>query len=125
MNDVYTNGILKKVLFSSYLGMIFVSTFVSISLPIDRAMNYFRFVAVMMAILMLSALGGITYYLAVRGLFPPVEEKTCEPMGDGQLDCVWNDVVPAETYFSLLTLAGILMLMMYLVPFIMRPLDFL
>jgi len=124
MNDVYTNGILKKVLFASYLGMIFISTFVSIALPIDRAMSYFRFVAVMMAILMLSALGGITYYLATRGFFPPVEEKECENVPNEAPDCTWV-AVSGEHYFSLLTLAGILMLTTYLIPFVMRPLDFL
>jgi len=70
--DLYNSGILKKILFSLYLGMIFLSTFVSIALPIDRAMGYFRIVAIIMAILMLSALVGITYYLADRGFFPPV-----------------------------------------------------
>ena len=36
--DIYENGILKKLFFALYLAMIFLSTFVSISLPIDRAM---------------------------------------------------------------------------------------
>ena len=36
--DIYENGILKKLFFALYLAMIFLSTFVSIALPIDRAM---------------------------------------------------------------------------------------
>ena len=68
--DIYNNGILKKVLFAAYLGMIFLSTFVSIALPIDRAMGYFRVVSIIMAVLMLSSLFGITFFLANRGFFP-------------------------------------------------------
>jgi len=64
MRDIYENGILKKVLFSLYLGMIFLSTFVSIALPIDRAMGYFRVVSMIMAVLMISSILGITYFLA-------------------------------------------------------------
>ena len=70
LNDVYDNGILKKIFFSFYLGLIFLSTFVSIALPIERAIGYFNVVAVAMGILMLSSLFGITYYLANRGFFP-------------------------------------------------------
>ena len=36
MTDIYNSGIPAKILFAGYLGMIFVSVFVSISLPIDR-----------------------------------------------------------------------------------------
>ena len=60
MRDIYENGILKKVLFSLYLGMIFLSTFVSIALPIDRAMGYFRVVSMIMAVHMISSILGIT-----------------------------------------------------------------
>ena len=74
MKEIYDNGILKKVLFSLYLGVIFLSTFVSISLPINRAMAYFRVVSIILGVLMISALFGITYFLAQRGLYPPVTE---------------------------------------------------
>ena len=72
MRDIYENGILKKVLFALYLGMIFLSTFVSIALPIDRAMGYFRVVSMIMAVLMISSIIGITYFLASRGFTPNV-----------------------------------------------------
>jgi len=123
LTDVYNNGILKKVLFSAYLGMIFLSTFVSIALPIDRAMGYFRIVAIIMAVLMLASIAGITYFLAQRGFFPPV--STCLNVNPKQPNsCEFQDD-PNETYFSMLCLAGVIMLSMYILPMLMRPLDFL
>lgn len=59
-----------------YLGMIFLSVFVSIALPIERAMGYFRGVAIVMAILMLSSISGITFFLAERGFYP--HKAICE-----------------------------------------------
>ena len=118
--DIYNNGILKKVLFAAYLGMIFLSTFVSIALPIDRAMGYFRVVSIIMAVLMLSSLFGITFFLANRGFFPNAAE--CVDVGEGK-PCEYQDL--DYTYFSLLCVAGVVMLSVYLLPCIMRPFDFL
>jgi len=72
MEDVYEGGIFRKVLFSFYFGMIFLTIFVSISLPIDRAMCYFRLVSTIMTLLMLTSLIGIVYYLSLRGFMVPV-----------------------------------------------------
>ena len=125
MIDIYENGILKKVLFSVYLSLIFISTFASISLSIDRAMSYFIAVAWIMGFLTLTTLFGITFFLSSQGFYPNVAEKTCVVNAKtGEKVCDWNDV-PGEYYFSLLTLAGFLMLSMYIMPFIMRPLDYL
>ena len=122
--DVYTNGILKKIFFSAYLGMIFLSAFVSIALPIDRAMGYFRVVSAIMSVLMITALIGITYALAARGFEPPCQ--ICEKdMDKNDGSCKWVPNPDGSTYFSLLCLAGVIMLSMYILPMIMRPLDFL
>ena len=50
--------------------MTLLSVFVSIGLPIDRAMPYFRFVAVAMSVLVLISIAGICYFLSQLGLFP-------------------------------------------------------
>ena len=122
--DVYSNGILKKVFFAAYLSMIFLSIFVSIALPIDRAMGYFRVVSIIMSILMITSLVGISYALAARGFFPAV--ATCEKDEDHpDAKCVYVDNPDGETYFSTLCLAGVIMLSMYILPMLMRPLDFL
>jgi len=124
MKDIYDNGILKKVLFATYLGIIFLSTFVSISLPIERAMSYFRIVASILAVLMLTSIFGICYFLANRGIEPAVTECKANPKG-ADLPCVFEPIDPPETYFSTLCLAGIIMLTIYVLPCVMRPLDFL
>ena len=88
LKDVYDNGIIKKVLFTAYLGMIFLSTFVSISLPIERAMGYFRVVSVILGILMILAITGITYFLAQRGFFPNKAECVTDPKNP-TAPCEW------------------------------------
>ena len=123
MTDIYNSGIPAKILFAGYLGMIFVSVFVSISLPIDRAMGYFRVVSVILAIFMITSLVGIAYFLAQRGFEPPV--TICVPDPDNPGTCDWQDTDPYQTYFSTLTLAGAIMLSVYVLPMVMRPLDFL
>lgn len=62
--DIYNNGVMRTIVFSIYLAVLFLSVFVSISLPIDRAMGYFKFVSVILGIFMLSAIVGISYFLA-------------------------------------------------------------
>ena len=61
---IYQNGILKKVFFAAYLSLIFITTFVSISMPIDRAMHYFTVVAWIMGFLTLTTLVGIIIFLS-------------------------------------------------------------
>ena len=123
MINIYNDGILKKIIFSTYLGVIFISVFVSIALPIDRAMGYFRAVSIILGIFMISAIVGITYFLASRGFHPPA--TICEPEAGSSEACVFINMPDGETYFSTLCFAGIVMLSMYILPMVMRPLDFL
>ena len=123
LTEIYDNGVLKKIFFALYLSVIFLSVFVSISMPINRAMPYFRVVSLILAILTLMTLIGICYFLAQQGLYPPVSE--CKVPKDAPDDpCVWAPVSPPEEYFSTLCLAGIIMLTIYVLPMFMRPLDF-
>ena len=62
--DLYENGIITKTFFAMYVGMIFLTTFVSVSMPIERAMCYFRIVAIILGILMIASLAGISFFLA-------------------------------------------------------------
>ena len=121
MTEIYNNGIMKKVLFSVYLACVFISVFVSLSLPVQRAVPYFHVVSTIMSFLMLSALTGVTYFLGVRGLNPEVTEKICTEYDDGTETCTW--VPTGDTYFSIICVCSILMLSMYITPFIMRPID--
>ena len=120
LKELYENGILRMLFFVLYLGMIFLSTFVSISLPIDRAIGYFRVIACILGVLIITSLVGIIFFLAKRGFNPNIE--ICEPLDDPE-NC--DFVAQEETYFSMLTVAGVIMLCVYALPFVMRPLDFL
>jgi hypothetical protein len=91
--------------------------FVSVTLPIDRAMPYFRVVAGIFSVLTLTTIGGIVYYLSKTGFI--MNEMEYNPATQH-----YQDVVPVVQHFNVLTVAGIIMLVVYLMPFIMRPLDF-
>ena len=64
LEDLYNNGIIQTVFFSLYVGMIFLTTFVSVALPIERAMGYLTLVSVILGVLMMSSIAGIAYFLA-------------------------------------------------------------
>merc|ERR1712003_422305 len=75
---------------------------------------------------MIGAIFGITYFLAQRGLEPAVSVclTSAGQLPVGNQDCDWETPDPDDTYFSTLCLAGIIMLSIYLLPMVMRPLDF-
>ena len=115
MTEFYDSGVPKEVFFSVYIFCLFLSIFIAISLPIDRAMPYFRVVAVIFAIIVLTSIVGICYFLAKSGFYPPERKFNA---GDN----TWTDT--GNYYFSWLELAGVIMLAVYLLPFILRPVDF-
>jgi cellulose synthase/poly-beta-1,6-N-acetylglucosamine synthase-like glycosyltransferase len=100
-----------------------ISIFVSIALPIDRAMPYFHFVCVVMSILVLFSLAGICYYLSVQTFYTPAYVENTNPNTKDTYPYV--EANPPYDYFNVLTLAGVIMLVVYILPFLMRPLDFL
>ena len=65
-------SLLKRLFFTLYFGMIVSALILSVSLPIDRSIGQIRALSILMSVLMLMALLGISYALAVRGFFPPV-----------------------------------------------------
>lgn len=89
---------------------------ISLALPLDRAKPCFVIALTAFGFLTITSITGMIFYLSAAGLYPehviynPVT-YTWEPQGD--------------THFSYLVMAGIIMLCIYLVPFVMRPIDFL
>ena len=73
---------------------------VSIAVPIDKAMTYFKIIAFILSILTITSIFGIAVFLFETGIY-----------GNGEL--------------NILTLSGVVMLSIYLLPMILRPLDFL
>ena len=100
-----------------YLIILIIVVLISIAMPIDRAMDYIRIVAVIFAVITLTSMAGICVFLGEAGFYPPVQEY--DPKTDK-----WFPVTDEGPYFSILTLSGVLMLSVYLIPFLLRPLDF-
>jgi chitin synthase len=110
------SAIIYKAFTWGYGLMLILTIFVSIALPIDRAMYYLRAISFIMGLLFITSLVGITTFLFKQGFYPyefaynedtDVFEKT-----DTQ-------------YFSWLVCAGVITLSVYAMPFILRPIDFL
>ena len=123
MTRIYNSGVIYQLLFGFYTMILIISIFVSIALPIDRAMPYFHFVAVVMSILVLFSLAGICYYLSVQTFHTEAYVENTNP--NTKADYPYVPASPPYEYFNVLTLAGVIMLVVYILPFLMRPLDFL
>ena len=99
----------------SYAMMLVLTIFVCLSLPIDRAMTYLKVISFIICALFLASLSGICYYMSVEGFY--TEEY------------IWNKkknawVPTGNEYLNWLVVAGTIVLLVYFVPFIYRPLDF-
>ena len=105
-----------STLFSyGYVILLVFTCLVSLAVPIDRAVSYFRIIASIFSVLTILSLMGISIFLIEAGFYPPEEvwnpaTKKLEPTGNA--------------YFSLLTLSGCIMLGIYFLPMILRPIDF-
>ena len=100
-----------------YIGMLVVSLLGSITMPVDRAIYYFRFVATVMCILTIISLIGISVFLSDSGFYPQTKIYDSTNM-------IWYNAPNDEHHFSVLTLCGMIMLAIFLLPMLMRPLDF-
>lgn len=97
-----------------------LTIFISICVPINKAICVFYVITVILTILTILWVTGLITYLNTTGFYPAQRvylEKHKK----------WMEL-PAEEYpptLSTLNVAGSIMLMIYILPFIMRPLDFL
>lgn len=105
-----------ELLFSTYLVMIILTVMISLSIPVDKGIGYFRFIGVVFGILMVLTVAGIIYFMVHTGFY--AEQLKYNP---GK-----NEYEPDGIYvFSWLTVAGVILLGVYLVPMVFRPIDFL
>ena len=112
-----SNGFTFPTIFTyAYITLLIFTCLVSLSVPINRAMIYFRIVAFTFSILTMTSLFGMIAFVISSGLFP--EEKTWNPTTESFDPTGRNP-------FSYLTLSGYLMIGMFFVPMILRPIDFL
>ena len=88
----------------------------SLALPLDRAKPCFIISTTLFGLITIMSIVGMIFYLTAAGFYPQhmirnEETYLWEPQGD--------------YHFSYLVLAGVIMLLIYLVPMILRPIDFL
>lgn len=114
------NSLAQEVMLNTYIISVLASLFVAVSSPIDRAMNFYRFVGTIMGLVMVFATFLFTSYLYRRGFYPNKSECVVWTEGDDQ--CYWREI-PGEYYFSYFTVACCLIFSLYLLPFLMRPID--
>lgn len=99
---------------------------VSLAGPIDKAMLYFNIITVIFSMMTISTLIGIMISLAGQGLTPLSKILVC-PDGPKDPKCHFENVVvdgKDKREFSLLTLSGIIMMSVYFLPMMLRPVDF-
>lgn len=85
----------------------------SLTMPIERGIGYFRFLMFIFGFIFIFTLIGIIFYLSKTGLYSEV------------IDWNGHEWIPTREYkFSALVFAGIIMCLVYLIPMILRPIDF-
>ena len=112
---LWEDGILLNAFVYIYIMLLAMCLVLSLALPLDRAKACFVIATTLFGLITIVSIVGMIFYLASAGFYP--EHLT-------KIDYVW---VPQGDgpYFSWLVCAGVIMLLIYLVPFILRPIDFL
>jgi len=116
LEQAYESGVFQLVFAYVYIFLIVMVLILSLALPLEKAKAWFNIVLAAFGVLTATSIFGIVFYLVNEGFFPP--EKKYDPDTKE-----WNPT--GEAYFSPLVLAGVIMLSIYLIPMIMRPVDFL
>ncbi len=92
---------------------------ISLTTTVDRGIGIFVFLMVLFGTLLLLTMAGIIMYLIKTGLYPEVEHYDPEhnpwPYWKGT----------GEHKFSVMVLSGIIMCLVFNIPAILRPLDYL
>lgn len=112
----FGNGTMTTAFAYMYIFLLVLCLIMALALPLDRAKTCFMVTTVLFGVMTLSCIFGMCFYLASSGFFP--EEKTFD-----KDTWQWNG--DGVYYFSPLVLAGVIMLSVYMVPMIIRPIDFL
>lgn len=100
-----------------YLALLLWAVIVSLAGPLDRAMSYFRYISGVFSFLTIASLVGIGTFLSGTWLYPH-EMKYVKY--DGAEGHWW---ILDATHFQVLTVCGLIMLSVFFLPFIFRPLD--
>ena len=105
-----------------YITLLVGTLFFSIYIPINKAVWYFRIIATVFSTFTIFSLIGIASFLANQGFYPTQKEYDLKHKE-------WHDVKDIHgkpiKHFSILTLSGVIMLCVYFLPMMLRPIDFL
>ena len=114
--EVFGDGTATEIFAYIYVFLLVLCLIIALALPLKQARPCLMVTTVLFGLMTLSCIFGMCFYLANTGFFP--EEKVFD-----KATWQWNGV--GVYYFSPLVLAGVIMLSVYLVPMVMRPIDFL
>ena len=95
-----------------YLLLLAMCLILSLALPLDRAKPCFVIAVTLFGAISITAIVGMVAYLAASGFYPEHMIR---------IDWVWTG--QGDHHFSWLVLAGVIMLAVYVVPFLLRPID--
>ena len=113
----YDNGLFTTLFTYYYIFLIVMVLIFSLALPLEKGKIWFNIVVIAFGFLTTFTIFGMVYYLSQTGLYPQEKHYNANTDSWELVDGVYN--------FSYLVFAGIIMLSIYLVPFVMRPIDFL
>ena len=99
-----------------YICLLAMCLIISLALPLDRAKPCFVIALTIFGAITIISIVGMVFYLCAAGFYP--EYLIRDPA-----TFIW--VGQGEYYFSWLVCAGVIMLAIYTIPFLLRPVDFL
>ena len=116
LKEAYNSGLVMLIFAYIYVFLIVMALILSLALPLERARGWFNIVTAAFGFLTAISVFGMVLYLYLSGFYPHEKEYNANT----------KEWIPKdETNFSILVLAGVIMLSIYLVPMILRPIDFL
>lgn len=100
-----------------YIFLIMMALIISLTTTVDRGIGIFIFLMCLFGILLIMTMGGIILYLIKTGFYPEVMHY------DTSSWPFWKGT--GEHNFSVMVMSGVIMCLVFLIPMILRPLDFL
>ena len=110
---VEITGYVNAFLNYFYIALAFCSVVVSLTRPVERGIWMFKVVMIIFGICMYVTLGGILYFLISTGFYPEILYY--------QRYSKWSHT--GLHNFSYLVLAGTIMMVVFIAPFLLRPMD--
>jgi chitin synthase len=109
--------IVESVFDYFYIALVIMTLIISLTTTVDRGISIFIFLMCLFGFLLLCTMGGIIMYLIKTGFYPEVMYYQTKEWP------FWRGT--GEHNFSILVLSGVIMCIVFLIPMILRPLDFL